>query len=196
MFHLVGFGIPSQEGKTEAALEQGLVRKLALTVGPGGLCRGSSVPARLSGSCWGYYPLRPRTKALCSVQSHDLSLNVGLSAEPKWDLPKSSALGCGFLAGSALGPYVWKGQEPGGIHMGQVRAVLHATVHPIGAPRWTPELSWPIPGPFSAACLLQLVSRAAPCVLLSIQNPFYVFSVAAQAISPALSTSASLDLSN
>lgn len=194
MFHLVGFGIPSQEGKTEAALEQGLVHKLALTVGPGGLCRGSSVPARLSGSCWGYYPLCPRTKALCSVQSHDLSLNVGLSAEPKWDLPKSSVLGCGFLAGSALGACVWKGQEPGGIHMGQARAVLHASVHPIGAPRWTPELSWPIP--ILPVCCSLFHGLRPVCVLLSIQNPFYFFSGAAQAISPALPTSASLDLSN
>lgn len=72
MFQLLGFGIPSQEGNTEAALEQGLIHKLGLTVGPGELCRSSSVPARLSRSCWCYYPLHSSTKELCSVQSHDL----------------------------------------------------------------------------------------------------------------------------
>lgn len=45
--------------------------------------------------------------------------SVGLSADPKWDLPKSAALECGFLAGSAVGASVWKREEPVGIHIGQ-----------------------------------------------------------------------------
>lgn len=88
---------------------------------------------------------------------------MGLSADPKWDLPKSAALGCGFLAGIAVGASVWKREEPVGIQMGQGKVVLPAPVHTIGGPRWTPELSWPIPGPFSAACLLQHVSQTASC---------------------------------
>lgn len=35
MFQPLGFGVPSQEGSTEAALERGFVHGLALTVGPG-----------------------------------------------------------------------------------------------------------------------------------------------------------------
>lgn len=84
---------------------------------------------------------------------------MGLSADPKWDLPKSAALECGFLAESAVGASVWKREEPVGIHMGQGK------------------LSWPIPGPFSAACLLQHVSD---CTLLMCSFPYRILSTFSQ----------------
>ena len=80
MLQLMGFGIPSQAGEAEGALEKGLVHKLAPMMGPRGDFAGAhqSLPGSAD-PCWGYYPLHPRTKGLCSVRSHDLSIHGTLS---------------------------------------------------------------------------------------------------------------------
>jgi len=74
MLQLMGSGIPLQEGEAEGALEQGLMRKLGLMMElSGGFAGACQSPPGSADPCWGYYPLRLRTKPLCSVQSHDLS---------------------------------------------------------------------------------------------------------------------------
>lgn len=83
------------------------MRKPAPMVGQ----RGGFAGARLSppGSadlCWVINPCTrgQRDFVVFNLMTH---LSMGRSVELKWDLPKSAAHGCRFLAGSAPGACVW-----------------------------------------------------------------------------------------